>query len=182
MGVITLIFIGYILEHLWWSPLVVAYVADVLIIIITISANLAWVLFIIYMGITCAENSIFPITPGFSYGWIMYLFNSVFGFFAVGTSIAGTLKMRKYKKEEDTEAEYQKGVIVAQSARSWPIYPEAPPSLNEYPVFPPAGIMMGPLMPNPYPEVPPSPYEYPMLPPPGTMIGPLMPNPYPVGW
>lgn len=102
-AVILLIILGYILEHLWWHPKVWALVANIILAFVCISCFLAWGFFIVYMQATCAPNSIFPVSPGYSYGWIMYLFLSpvsVVGF------IAGLLGSRTIHQYQRKQAEF----------------------------------------------------------------------------
>lgn len=110
-GVLLLILLGYILEHLWWHPLYAAGFANIVLVFIWIACCLAWIFFCVYMEMVCAPNSIFPISPGYSYGWIMYLFNTAFSFIAIITGLWGTKRIWDYKQRTELFHELQAGHV-----------------------------------------------------------------------
>lgn len=152
LGVITLILIGYILEHLWWSPFKTALVVDFLLVIIFCATFLAWIMFVVYAGLTCAPDSIFPV-HGYSYGFILYLFASAFAIGMMVTAYYGTIGIKRFR---DMERAHKEAMEM--------MYQEPPVEQAVYTFIVPTPSTTSPsplLYPAPYPPVPAAGTRYP---------------------
>lgn len=135
-GVIALIFLGYVLEHLWWSPLKAAWIANGILLWVCLSTFLAWIMFIIYAEMECVPNSIFPV-HGYSYGFVMTVFATGLSIIAVTAAFLGTFKIKKWKKEhEDVLTDFKFEEMASQE----------PPPMMFPPVLPPSPDLMPPAM------------------------------------
>lgn len=148
IGVVDLILLGYMLEHMAWIKIRVALVAQFLLILICIACFLTWIFFIVYAGMLCAAGSIFPV-HGYSYGFIMYLFATAMSIGSVVTGFLGIHKLRRYKDMEQARNELIEELPVYNA------YPMGPVPLLPQPVYPVMAPGAVPYLPAPTPPMAP---------------------------
>jgi hypothetical protein len=129
VGALSLILMFIMLEFIWKRPVVAARILVALLILVSIFSFLTWIFFVIYMQTTCAPGSIFPISPGYTYGFILYLFNSIFSIIAVGFGIRARriihskMTMLDVTKDSEQDEESNGTIIPPYTDAVTPVYP-----------------------------------------------------------
>lgn len=127
-GVLLLLLLLGVVLRMWSRPVCLAAFAQVCLILVCISAFIAWILFIFYAEKECVKNSIFP-AKGYSYGFILYIFASALSLGSVVTGFLGLSKLRKYEPVAEKEMDEDLATPYSEPHLQYPECTENPTEL-----------------------------------------------------